>query len=327
MQRSAQQPSEDSIVNVVGDGSGAVHPAQFDSHNWRGTLQRTKARIKDDRVTMAAGSLAYHWFLALFPAVIAALGVLTLVHVGTATLHRLTHGISKALPSGTAGVFNAAVRAATKKAAASTVAVIVGIAVALWSASSGIAVLQQALDIAYEVQSDRKFLARRIHSFPIMVLIAVVGGCAAALIVFGQPIGAAIRGAIPISGAAFTVVWTVVRWAVTLMLLTALFSAVYHFAPNRKSPSWRWVSIGGMVATAVFLVASLGFSYYVSAFGSYSKTYGAFAGVAILIFWLWLVGLAVLVGGEINAEVEREAAAKATGRNEPATVASPSGRR
>jgi membrane protein len=271
-------------------------------------LKRTRKRIVRDRVTMAAGSLAYHWFLALFPAVIAALGFLSLVKVGASTMHHLTDGIAKALPAGTANVFDAAVTAATRKSSGSLTAVVIGIVIALWSASSGMAVLEQALDIAYEVPTDRKYLARRLHAFPLMVITAVLGGLAAALVVFGQSIGSGIEGVLPISGTAFTVGWTVVRWALALLLIMLLFSCYYYFGVNRESPSWHWVSPGGLIGTAIFLAASLGFSYYVSKFGSYGKTYGSFAGVAILIFWLWLTGLAVLIGGEVNAEVEREAA-------------------
>lgn len=297
-------------------------PLDIGARRWKAIGRRSLQHIKRDRVTMAAGSLAYHWFLSFFPAIIAGLGFLTLVHLGSGTLHELTHGIAKALPAGSAGVFDAAVKAATKKAAGSVVAVIIGVVVALWSASSGMAVLQQALDVAFEVPTDRPYLVRRLRSFPLMALVGVLGGGAGALIVFGQPIGSAIEGVVPVGGAAFTVGWTAARWLGALALLIVLFSAIYYVAPNRESPRWTWLSPGGLMATVVFLVASLAFSYYVSSFGSYSKTYGSFAGVAILIFWMWLIGLAVLVGGELNAEVERQVAERASGSPQPATVAS-----
>lgn len=274
-------------------------------HGWKEALSSVRDHVKADRVNVAAGAFAYRWFLALFPIVIALLGVAALVTIPRHVVVSLINGATSALPAAAAKVFTGAISHSDQQTRGELVATILAAAVGLWSATSGMVMLEEGLDMAYELPRDRSFLAKRLLAIPLLAGTILLGGSASALVIFGRQLGHAIKGAVPIGGSEFADGWSVLRWVVALALMLVLFSLLYYLAPNRERGRWRWAGPGAVVGTAVWALVSLGFSYYTSSFGSYGSTYGAFAGVAILIFWLYLTGLAVLVGGELNAAFER----------------------
>jgi membrane protein len=262
--------------------------------------------LKNDRLSVAAGAFAYRWFLSLFPIIIALLGLAALLNVPGHVTVTLINGVTRALPTGAAGVFTSAIKHSEGQASGAITAIVVAGGVALWSATSGMVMVEEGLDIAYEVSMDRSFVEKRLRALPLLLAAAVLGGGASALIVFGEALGQSLKGAVPYGEGAFLVGWNIARWIVALVLVDLLLSVLYYLAPNRPRPQWQWVSPGAIIGTALWAAVSLVFSLYTNASGSYSATYGAFAGVAILIFWLYLTGLAILLGGEINAAVERQ---------------------
>jgi membrane protein len=278
---------------------------RFGDSQWRAVIASARLHMKTDRVNVAAQAFAYRWFLSIFPTIIALLGVASLVTVPQSVVIDLIHGVTRALPSGASDVFTKAITHATRHSTRDLFATILASLVAIWSAVSGMVVVQQGLDVAYGLPTDRSFLAKRVLGAVLLVGAIILGGAASALVVFGAPIGKAIKATSPFSGEAFAGGWTALRWVIALILVNLLFTMLYNVAPNRPGTKWRWTSVGALVATVLWATVSLAFSLYTTDFSSYSKTYGAFAGVAILIFWLYLTGLAILLGGEINGAIER----------------------
>lgn len=285
---------------------GSAQDVRERFEEWRqpSTLRSSMAHMKLTRVNVAAGAFAFRWFLSIFPIIIALLGIGGLVTLPRHFVVSLIQGVSKSLPSGAAQVFSVAISNATRHSSADLPATIIASVVALWSATSGMVIVEEGLDMAYDIESDRSFIAKRLVALPLLLGATVLGGGASALVIFGARLDLLIKEALP-AGSALALLWSIIRWVLALALMNLLFSLLYYVAPNRARPKWRWTSSGAIVATLMWAFVSLGFSLYTADFGSYAKTYGAFAGVAILIFWLYLTGLALLIGAEINAASER----------------------
>jgi len=270
---------------------GPDSPLELDPRDWKQIATRTLKEVKDDRATLIAAGMAYYGFLALFPALIAAVGVLGLIDAPASLYDAMETSIRSALPAGASDIVADAIAAARNPGeGASLTAALVGTLVALWSASSGLVALQKGLNVAYDVRQERRFVTARLVAFALLISIGFLGGVPSPFFTFGE--------------AAF---FTVLGWILTIAAVMVMFGLFYYLGPNRDSPRWTWISPGGIVGAVLWLGVSAAFAFYVEEFSSYGETYGGLAGVVVLILWLYLTSLSVLIGGELNAELERQA--------------------
>jgi membrane protein len=285
----SSSPDREPVPSQKSDGTGPDSPLDLQPRDWKSTGKRTLKEIKDDRVTLIAAGMAYYFFLAIFPALIALVGVLGLAHINASGL---IDSIRSALPGGAGTALTKAIQHADKPSkGASLIAAAGGIVLAVFSASSGMVAMQKGLNVAYDVPEDRKFLMARAMALLLLIAMLLLGGVPSPFFTWGE-----------------STFYTVLGYIASIIAVVILFSVFYYLGPNRASPSWKWVSAGGIVGTLLWILVSIALGIYVGNFNSYSKTYGPLAGVIVLILWLYLSSLAVLIGGELNAELERQAA-------------------
>jgi membrane protein len=257
-----------------------------------------------DRITMIAASLAFHGFLALLPILIAAVGLLGLVGLSPSALHSLLHATSVLLPSQMSQVLNEQLVAPASRQL-SIVELALGLAVALWSSVEAMSALQVALDVAYEVPRDRGFVGRRIVALPLIGVTVLLGGIASVLLLFGDRVATLLPSAFALVRPEFHDLLQVIRYGGSLLLVMLLLSAYYSFGPAHSRPAWEWVSPGSIVAAIGWVAAAAGFSFYLDHFGHESRSYGGLAGVAVTLLWMFLTGVVILFGAELNRELER----------------------
>jgi membrane protein len=257
--------------------------------------------VKEDNVPLLAAGMAYYAVLAIFPAIIAAVTLWGIV-ADPAELGSQIASLLQPLPAAAREVIEPVLTSATGRAgAALSIGFIVSLAIALYSASGGMAGMIQGVNIAYDEDETRKFFRRRGLAL-VLTLGAIVVGLVAIGLVVVLPAILESLGLGPVGE--FLARW--LRWPVLAVLVMAALAVVYRYAPDRENARFRWVSPGAVIATALWLIGSGLFSLYVTNFGNYNATYGTVAGIIILLLWLFLTGFIVLLGAEINAELERQ---------------------
>jgi membrane protein len=292
-------------VEDDGRGRQASKPQEIPPRGWQDIAKRVRVEVKQDQVPLLSAGVAFYALLSLFPAMIAGISIYGLV-ADPQTVGRQIERLTQLLSPETAHILSQQIRQVTAGAGGALgLATVLGIATALWSASSGMKALVTGINLTYDESETRKFLKLRGLALLLTIGAMVLMGIALLLIV-----------AFP----AFTNDWptaarwiaSVLRWLLLAALLIFGLAVLYRFAPDRDNPKWGWVSWGSAIATVLWVVASLAFSFYVGHFGNYNKTYGALAGVIILLFWLFLTAFVVLVGAEINTEMELQTARDTT---------------
>jgi membrane protein len=282
--------------------TGPETPTDLGGRAWGEVLKRTVREFKDDNLTDWAAALTYYGILSVFPALLVVLSILGLI--GTSATQPLLDNLADVAPGPARDIVTSAIQNLQKSQGAAGVLFIVGLAGAIWSASGYVAAFTRASNAIYDVDEGRpiwKTLPLRVAlTIALLVLLAV---CAAAVVVTG---GLASKvGELLGVGDTVVTAWDIAKWPVLVVLVSLMFAILYWAAPNVKQPGFRWISPGGLLAVLVWIVASLAFAFYVANFGSYNKTYGAIGGVIIFLVWLWISNIAVLLGAEFNAELQR----------------------
>ena len=293
-------------------GGKAERPSDIPARGWLQIAKRGWREAKADQVQLLAAGVAFYAFLAIFPGLIAVVSIYGLF-ADPATIVNQLNSLTAALPEEASKVITDQVTALSTRRQTLGVSLVLSVLIALWSASAGISNLLTAINVAYDEEEKRGFVKKRVMSLGLtlgaIVFMVIILGLVAVL----PPLLKAVFGT-----GALRWVLQIIGWLIMVVLVAAALALLYRLGPDRDAPRMTWVSVGAVVATVMWLVASIGFSVYASTFGSYAKTYGVFAGIVVLLFWLWLTMYAILLGAEINAESEQQTIADTTkGPEEP----------
>src|SRR5215218_7313744 len=294
----------DAKLNASGNGGAPDDPTDLHRRNWRQLLKRTVKEFQDDNLTDWAAALTYYAILALFPALVVLVALLGLVGQ-QGTIDTFIESMRSAGLSGAADNIQGPLNDVVSQKGGAGALLGFGLLGAIWSASGYLGAFMRASNAIYEVEEGRPFWKLR----PLQVALTVVGIICLAFVLIGLvvsgPLAEAVGDAIGLGDAAVTV-YSIAKWPILIAVVMMLFAALYYAAPNVKQPRFRWVSPGGVVAVLIWIAASVGFGFYVSNFGSYNKTYGTLGGVITFLVWMWITNIAILLGAEFDAELERE---------------------
>jgi membrane protein len=309
------EETKDRQLNGSADASGrfsrehaAEGPTDLTRRSWLGVLKRSVSEFKEDNLTDWAAALTYYGILSIFPALLVLVSVLGLI--GSSATQPLIDNLGKVAPGSAQEIATSAIKNLQGSQGGAGVVFIIGLAGALWSASGYVAAFMRASNRIYDIDEGRpvwKTVPTRVVLTLVLLLLLALSAVAVTLT---GGLAKEVGGVLGVSDTAVTV-WNIAKWPVLLLVVSFMFAMLYWTAPNVKHPGFRWVTPGGVLAVIGWLIASLAFALYVANFGSYNKTYGALAGPIVFLVWLWISNIMILLGAEVNAELQRGRAIEA----------------
>ncbi|GJD51180.1 hypothetical protein OPKNFCMD_3932 [Methylobacterium crusticola] len=294
------------VADTEGDrGRKASTPTEIPGKGWKDVLYRVYLEFQKDRVLSVAAGVTFYTLLALFPA-IAALVSLYGLFTDPATINDHLALLQGVMPSGALEIIGEQVKRITAKGGTTLgITFFTSLAISLWSANAGMKAMFDALNIVYEEDEKRSFIQLNLRSlaFTVGALLFVVVALFGIVVL---PVVLNFLGTVGISISPKAWYVALVRWPILLAILLAVLALLYRYGPSRDLAQWRWVTPGSLIAGVVWLVGSIGFSWYVSNFGNYNETYGSLGAVIGFMTWIWISATIVLLGGEVNAEIEHQ---------------------
>ncbi|MFJ4787320.1 YihY/virulence factor BrkB family protein [Streptomyces sp. NPDC088794] len=280
-------------------------PTKLPKRSWWAVLRGTVKEFQADELADRAAALTYYGVLALFPALLVLVSLLGIA--GKSATQKVMDNLAKLAPSSARDIIGDAVRELQAPGGIGSIMAVVGIVLAVWSASGYIAAFIRSANVVYDMPEGRplwKVLPIRVG---ITVVLLVLTTISALIVVFTGGLARQAGSLLGIGDTALTV-WSIAKWPALVVLVTIVIAILYWAAPNVKGRGFRWVTPGSVLALLVWMTASAGFAFYVAHFASYNQTYGALAGVIVFLVWLWISNIAVLLGLEFDAELARQRA-------------------
>ena len=268
--------------------------------------KRVWNEIQEDEVFGRAAELSYYFLLALFPLLIFLSSTIGIVlGSGTGTRQALFSYLARVMPPSAFQLIESTM--AEVSASSSGGKISFGILAALWAASNGLGAITQSLNVAYDVKESRPWWRQRLTAIGLTIALSVLIISALILVVAGGHIADGLARLFGFSSV-FSITWKIVQWPIVLAFMILAFALIYYFAPDLHDQKWKWLTPGSALGVALWLAISVAFRVYLHFFDSYSNTYGSLGAVIILMLWLYFTGAAILIGGEINSEIENAAA-------------------